>query len=553
MTLGAIQSPYDVFLGLNGAALNGGHIYIGVAGQDPQTNPLPVFWDAAGTTPATQPIDIIGGYACRAGTPAQAYVMDDYSIRVTDRFGVQVYYAASGYRASSASQSLWIAPGSGAIVRDVQTKLRERVGPIEYGADGTLDQTPFYSAMNANTAIFVAAGTYDMNAPFVVGAGKIVSMQAGAVITGPGLLSTDIAPGGEAEGYSGGTEGKTRFWAKRLTGAVAPAGGVFGSFTSGYMFDIQSDDRDVGSDFSVGLRLRHQFGGSVAKGGREGIAGAVYLTAPTNIASNNRNYVGIAGKSIALTGDGGTALDIVNARGGFFGLSSAVYAPTGATFLGNVCAAELNTFMNAGASTNLMFGVAIALCNETRGAEVDCFIGLSGIGAANGYGPHIGTKHGFLITNRNSADPFYSASTLLGTYWIEGPATVKTIAYGIDIRGLNCVNGAFLSVGFSVGSTGNIAISNTSATIEMGSKTASGIPLIDFNSSGNNNDYDARIAGTGGTGASGGGTLQVVAATLKLPADTWVGAFTGGADVASNGYVTIKDAAGNTRKLMTTA
>jgi len=95
MTLPAIRNPFEVILGLQGAGLNGGKVYIGVDGMDPQTNPAPVFWDAAGTIPAFQPIDTMGGYLMRAGSPASAYVDGRYSIRVRDRLGVQVFYRAS--------------------------------------------------------------------------------------------------------------------------------------------------------------------------------------------------------------------------------------------------------------------------------------------------------------------------------------------------------------------------------------------------------------------------------------------------------------------------
>ncbi len=96
MTLYSAINPYPIFLNQIGTGLNGGAVYIGAANQDPQTNPIAVYWDDAGSTPATQPLDTIGGYIVRAGTPAQAYpATDDYSIRVRDRFGSQVFYATS--------------------------------------------------------------------------------------------------------------------------------------------------------------------------------------------------------------------------------------------------------------------------------------------------------------------------------------------------------------------------------------------------------------------------------------------------------------------------
>lgn len=550
MTLATVQNPFETFLGLNGAALNGGHVYIGVVGQDPATNPVAVFWDAAGTIPAFQPIDVMGGYLRRAGSPAQAYVADDYSIRVTDRFGIQVYYAASGLKATSAAASIWIASGTGAINRDVQAKLRERVGPTEYGADGTADITALYLANNANSQIFVAGGSYDVNTPFTLGAGKTLVMDPAALFTGASKFSTDIAAGGSAEGHTGGAEGLTRFFTKRLTGAITAGAGIFSSYTSAFMFDILSDDRDVGSDFSVGLRIRHQFGGAATKGAREAVASAVYLTAPTNAANLNRNYVAIQGKAFAQTGDGGTDTG-AGAKGAIFGLGGAAYAEAGATNLLDIIGAELNTFVHATATSRHIRGLTIAMGNGARGVDVDAFVALSGLAANNGYPTHIGCKQGIVFTNYNGADPTYSATTLF--CGLFGGGGLRTIYRGIDLTAFTATDAAFISTGFKVNALGNVEISGATAGLELGSKTGVGSALVDFNTSGNGNDYDARIIGSGGTGVQGGGTLQVLATTFKMPTDVWFGIYTAGGDTASNGYITIKDTAGNTRKVMTTA
>ena len=143
--------------------------------------------------------------------------------------------------------------------------------------------------------------------------------------------------------------------------------------------------------------------------------------------------------------------------------------------------------------------------------------------------------------------------------------------------------------------------------VEMGSKTVANTPYIDFNSSGLGYDYDARIIAAGGSGALGQGELLYYAGAhrffgstegvqgealrvaapintvnyvqingsdsgrapailtngtdtnidlLLAPKGTGVvrfGTWTSNADVAINGYVTIKDASGTIRKLATIA
>lgn len=95
MTAYSAINPYPIFLGLDGNALNGGEIYIGVAGMNPVTNPKAVWWDSAGTIAASQPLITIGGYIVNNNDPAQIYIDGDYSILITDRFGQQVAYATN--------------------------------------------------------------------------------------------------------------------------------------------------------------------------------------------------------------------------------------------------------------------------------------------------------------------------------------------------------------------------------------------------------------------------------------------------------------------------
>jgi len=89
------QNPFAVILNLAGEALEGGKVYIGVANQNPRTNPQAAYWDAALTVPATQPLDVTAGYIYNSGSPAVAYTANAYSIAVDTAADVQVFYKAS--------------------------------------------------------------------------------------------------------------------------------------------------------------------------------------------------------------------------------------------------------------------------------------------------------------------------------------------------------------------------------------------------------------------------------------------------------------------------
>ncbi len=95
MTL-AITPPFPVFTGRDGQPLDEGRIYVGVANLDPITNPVALFWDAALSIPAAQPVITSGGYPVFVGSPAKLYTASaSVSVRVLDGAGALVYNAAS--------------------------------------------------------------------------------------------------------------------------------------------------------------------------------------------------------------------------------------------------------------------------------------------------------------------------------------------------------------------------------------------------------------------------------------------------------------------------
>jgi hypothetical protein len=88
--------PRDFIADLGGKPLDNGAIYIGVANQDPQTNPIQCYWDAALTVPASQPIAVYAGYTVNNGSRADVYTASGtFSVRIRDKSGAQVDYIAT--------------------------------------------------------------------------------------------------------------------------------------------------------------------------------------------------------------------------------------------------------------------------------------------------------------------------------------------------------------------------------------------------------------------------------------------------------------------------
>lgn len=145
MTALSIQPPFPVITDIDGQPLEDGYVYIGTANLPPQTNPISVYWDAALTQPAAQPIRTIGGYPALNGTPGRLYVNSDYSILVRNRNGAQVYTAASATERYSdivvnidATNVSFTQGGSGVRTMTAQEKMRQRVSILDFtGVDPT--------------------------------------------------------------------------------------------------------------------------------------------------------------------------------------------------------------------------------------------------------------------------------------------------------------------------------------------------------------------------------------------------------------------------------
>lgn len=102
-----IGNPFPFFQDRQGLPLDGGDVFIGLVGNDPESNPIDCFWDFALTQPIIQPIKCLGGLLVNGSTPAHVYVSDaNYSIRARDADGDESFYTASAVVAGSTFQPL---------------------------------------------------------------------------------------------------------------------------------------------------------------------------------------------------------------------------------------------------------------------------------------------------------------------------------------------------------------------------------------------------------------------------------------------------------------
>jgi hypothetical protein len=171
----SIQPTYPIFTDIDGQPLEDGYVWIGVANLAPIVNPITVYWDAALTIPAAQPIRTRGGYPMNSGTPARLYVNSDYSIQVQNKNGSVVYSAPTATEryneivisGMNAEDVVYDPPFTGATSTNVEAKLSEQVSIKDFGAIGngvTNCSTAILNALQSGAEfVYVPPGTYAMS------------------------------------------------------------------------------------------------------------------------------------------------------------------------------------------------------------------------------------------------------------------------------------------------------------------------------------------------------------------------------------------------------
>lgn len=305
-----------------------------------------------------------------------------------------------------------------------------------------------------------------------------------------GLIRHDMGPSADVQGSP-----------RTFSGAVTTSRDAQGIASNCDVNFFAKVNRDTNNDFFNGLRYDLIADGSSNTGGCQALFGSFQMNQPTSSSNANRNYVGVTGFGSAYSSDNGTGLTVETAKGGLFGVSAAAYLQSGAVNWLGASGIEANVFSQPNSSYAYASGASLVSGLNHSAAIVDA---ACWIGAQTG----VGWQYGVLFTNRNGVDPVGSYTTLLGSQWTTGGA--RQIANGVDLRGFTVSDSAFAAKNFKVDGNGNIQITGVSSQVELGSKTVAGNALVDFNASGNGNDYDVRLIAAGGTTANGRGGLTAV-------------------------------------------
>ena len=160
-----VPAPFPPFADIDGQPLEDGYIWIGTAGLTPIGNAINVYWDAAQTLAAAQPIRTRGGYPMNSGTPARLFVGSDYSIQVQNRNGSVIYTSLLDNLYSGGTGGQLVANASG---NGVQTIFPVAFSPSKIYINGVYQNQNTYSVAGGNVT-FTQAPPQTSVIEFVLG------------------------------------------------------------------------------------------------------------------------------------------------------------------------------------------------------------------------------------------------------------------------------------------------------------------------------------------------------------------------------------------------
>lgn len=318
------QSPFQQFFGLSGDPLDDGSIYIGTAGQNPETNPITVFWDEAGTLPAAQPLRTSNGYLVRSGTPARVFTAAmDFSITVTDKNKRVVFYAASvsplySELSNTSNQTLGDAlvgvksllPGG--VARTQHEKNADVVSVCDFGVkgDGSDETSYLQAALNSGHKWLTLSGKTITAGLVTLPSGVGLVGDGGTLKAKPGSYYQIYIPNGSVNSTIHGIT----FDASGLVTAGSPTGEtacVSSATTSGTMSGLSiTNNRFLNIPTNLGQRIHSiqlNYGEAYIDGNYTAQCGG-------DIYNFNQGYFIVTGNTAKNSVDGGIAFNN-NARG----------------------------------------------------------------------------------------------------------------------------------------------------------------------------------------------------------------------------------------------
>lgn len=483
-----ITQPIPFFADLDGTPLDGGYVWYGVVGLNPETSPIVVYWDAAKTLPAAQPIRTIGGMPSLNGKPSNLYADSDFSITVKNAalaLVLTIANAATNIGAPSGSSLVGFLPaGTGAVATDVQTQLR---------------LTPRQS-------------NYATNAEFV---SQAKSLKTGKTFTQDGSVIRRVPDRllvGDAIDSDAAFPNVLQDW---LTQFRIAEGFAAGPINIAQLGVLTNQNKDAGFAFVAGAQsLNFTSAGTSAIG-----ISSYALNNNPSLGTLAWAFYGEAHRTQATSGQ--TLAMELDTR--------SIVATSTATPYGQGSVIGLQLASGCGASAVGQFDASAAIQIEANPMawKTGIVFGATAITGTDGTAGSATTGIAIAMARRHVIQWYEPTTNTLGA----AISSAVTSAAGRVQQ--NFVNNGINFIG---------AAANNVFTL---TDTASGVNYLNIASSATGTAVRLTAAGTD--------TDVDIFAVPKGAGVFRFGTFTGSADVACNGYITIKDAGGTSRKLMTTA
>ncbi len=194
----SVNSPFLIFTDRDGQPLEDGYIYIGTAGLPAEANPQAIYWDAALTIPASQPIRTLGGYPMRSGSPASIYVdATDYSVAIKNKNSTLVFQSLNATERINFSLIAGTVPlNQGGTGGTTQAAALLNLGAL---ASDTTALSGAYTVLTADRGkVFNSTGTWTLSLTAAATLGD--GFAFGVVNVGVGAITIDPNGGETIDG-----------------------------------------------------------------------------------------------------------------------------------------------------------------------------------------------------------------------------------------------------------------------------------------------------------------------------------------------------------------